>query len=196
MHRSTTLALVALIAIGGCSGSEAADAPTTAAPTTASTATTSTTITSTTVPDEPERFDGCPERPEGSSPAVFDEASGTYAVQKLELTPEATEVEFDVVQWMSGEDAVTAYQADNPDDPEGPPNDYYIVNENSQMRNAIVEPATVPLVVSPEGDDAPDVKAISLDQLADHLRTDFESTTYWLTFEDGTVTAICEQYVP
>ncbi len=127
---------------------------------------------------------------------MFDEASGTYAVQKLEFTPEATEVEFDVVQWLSGEDAVTAYQADNPDDPEGPPNDYYIVNANSQMRNAIIDPSVIPLVVTPEGDTSPDVSTIGLDQLADYLATGFEGTTYWLTFEAGTVTAICEQYVP
>ena len=144
----------------------------------------------------PDRFDGCPEGSEGSSPAIFDEAAGTYAVQKLEYTPEAGEVEFDVVQWLIGDDAVAAYQADNPDDPEGPPNDYYIVNENNQMRNAIVDQATVPLVVWPDGDADPDVSAIPLDQLADYLTTDFEGTTYWLTFEDGTVTALCEQYVP
>lgn len=64
------------------------------------------------------------------------------------------------------------------------------------MRNAIVDPAVIPLVVSPEGDTSPDVSAIALDRLADYLTPGFEGTTYWLTFEDGTVTAICEQYVP
>lgn len=64
------------------------------------------------------------------------------------------------------------------------------------MRNAIVDPAVIPLVVSPEGDTSPDVSAIALDRLADYLTPGFEGTTDWLTFEDGTVTAICEQYVP
>ena len=195
MGRSPTALVVfvaAVAALTSCSsgGSEAADGP-------ATLETPNTTTPKSTAPsDAPDRFDGCSERSEGSSPAVFDETAGTYAVQALEYTPEAGEVEFDVVQWLIGDDAVAAYLAENPDDPEGPPNDYYIVNENSQMRNGIVDPVVIPLVVSPDGDTSPDVSAIGLDQLADYLTTDFEGTTYWLTFQDGTVTAICEQFVP
>ena len=43
-------------------------------------------------------------------------------------------VTFDLIQFLTGQAAQDAWAGDFPDDPDGPPNDYYIVNENSRLR--------------------------------------------------------------
>jgi hypothetical protein len=46
----------------------------------------------------------------------------------------ARTVEFDLIQFLMGDEATAAYHEDQPDDPAGPPNDYYIVNDNPRLR--------------------------------------------------------------
>lgn len=49
---------------------------------------------------------------------------------------EKRRINFDVIQWLSGDDARTAYRKDNPQDRDGPPNDYYIVNQSPRTYTA------------------------------------------------------------
>lgn len=74
----------------------------------------------------------CPRRPAGSSPATFDSSGGTYAAQSLTAL-EGRKLQFDVVQWLSGDDANEAYFRESDDD-SGAPNDYYILNERDELR--------------------------------------------------------------
>ncbi len=83
---------------------------------------------------------GASECATGSSPAVFDPKAGAYAVNVTEITPDGRTVSFDVVQWLVGQEAIDAYHEDHPEDPEGPPNDYYIANDSDEVRQAPVNP--------------------------------------------------------
>ena len=156
--------------------------------------------TTTSSPGAPAAGD-CPHRPSQSSPAVFDAAAGTYAAQALAFDRGAGTVSFDVVQWLTGDEARAAYFADNPQvDPgtpgEGPPNDYYLLDQNDLVRTApIASDASVHLThLATDGTAA--VEADTLDALAAELANGHPEDTYWLSFADGAVVAVCQQYRP
>jgi hypothetical protein len=136
-------------------------------------------------------------RSTGSSPATFDPAGGIYAVYLVGVDPEAGTVRFDVIQWLSGDDAVEAYRHDEPGSTDGPPNDYYIVDESHAVRSVPVDPdAAVGLVRLATTGDA-SVKPATLSELPGYVPAGDPSTTvYWLTVADGMITGICEQYRP
>ena len=179
-HRLAAVALVAVLA--ACSSSDDDEQAT------ASTTTSSTTSTTTTAA----ALDDCPSRPQGeSSPAVFDDAAGTYAAQSLSLdSPD--DVRFDVVQWLTGEDADAAYEAETGDS-SGVPNDYYILNESSALRSAPLAADAVLHRLASDGGGG----LVPLDRadLAPHLAGTSQDT-WWLTFEDGAITGLCQQYRP
>ncbi len=137
----------------------------------------------------------CPNRAEGSSSADVGD-DGNYAVIITSLDLPSRSLSFDVVQWLVGQDAVDAYAIDEPGDPSGPPNDYWIRNENPLIRQApVVDDAAVRLVqLSVDG--SADVSDATLDDLADHLAGDAASTLFWITLDAGSVVELCEQYVP
>jgi hypothetical protein len=111
----------------------------------------------------------------------------------------------DVVQFLTGEAAVEAYQREHPDEPLGPPNDYYILNENPRLRTLPVDAgAQVRLVRLHDGAGA-DLKPGTWDELpvylADYRGDDpndprLSWSPFWITVKDGQVTAVEEQYVP
>jgi hypothetical protein len=127
----------------------------------------------------------CAEMPRATSPAIFDGDAGTYAA--LVTGREDLELRFDVVQWLTGDAALEAYHEANPDDPEGPPNDYFVVNDNEQVRTAsLAETFEVWLVrFDPRFELVPGALP---DFTGDRI--------YWLTFDDGSIVEVCEQYVP
>jgi hypothetical protein len=136
----------------------------------------------------------CP-RSSGSSPAVFEADAGTYSAEILAFDASTNLIDFDVVQWLSGQDAVDAWHEEYPDDPDGPPNDYFVRNDNPLAREASVAQSADVRLVRLETDGSADVTAGTLSELPAYLTTT-PFSTFWLTFEGGTVTAICEQYVP
>jgi hypothetical protein len=154
---------------------------------TASTTPTTVVTTSTTAP-RPE-FDDCPGRTSGSSPAGFDPTSGVYAAQALTVLGDH-QVQFDVVQWLGGEEAHDAYFRDSGDET-GPPNDYYIVNQSKELRSAQVADDALILVLTQDG------YANSLHRVPlSAVGTDRPERTFWLTFDAGVITGICHQYRP
>lgn len=140
--------------------------------------------------------DGDCTRTTGSSPATFDPVGGIYAAHISAFDETSSTLTFDVVQWLTGDDAVAAYQHDEPGSTDGPPNDYYIVNESHAERTAPVAPdAAVALVrLATTGDVRP--KPGTLAELPGYLAAGFDETVYWLTVSDGAITGICEQYRP
>ncbi len=108
----------------------------------------------------------------------------------------------DVIQFLTGQAAIDAYQADHPDDPDGPPNDYYILNVNPRLRTlpvaAEVEVELVMLHLGEGTELKPSSWARLLDDLA-HEPSDHDLVSYspfWLTLDSGVVTRIEEQYLP
>jgi hypothetical protein len=144
---------------------------------------------------------GCPNRPPGSSPAIVDASSGTYAAHVVAFDSASLSLEFDVVQWLSGEDAIEVYRRDHPDDPQGmPPDDYVLVNESPQVRTApLRRDATILLPPSLEVADA-SVSAATVDDLTSFVPTagpaEEFGNIFWLTFGAGEVTDLCFQYRP
>jgi hypothetical protein len=129
-------------------------------------------------------------------------SDGTYGVIVLGTSgtaPAELSLDFDVVQWLTGEPAVEAYVAAHPEDPdaaEGPPNDYFVLNEHEAMSSAPVAPDADVWLVRLAGTGSADVEPGSVDELPDYLTTGSGGGLYWLTFAGGTIVGVCEQYVP
>ena len=138
----------------------------------------------------------CPQAPDGSSPSTFDAAAGTYAARIAAVDPAARSISFDVVQWLVGPDAVAAFQQDNPGETEGPPNDYYVVNLNDEVRTAPVGENANVLLVRLAEDSSVGVSAGTVAELPAYLAAGFPEDIYWLSFGGGQVIEICEQYRP
>ncbi len=163
--------LAALLFLAGCtsSGDEEAGVSTTEV---------STTEVSTTTEG---RLGGCPDRPEGSSSAEFSE-NGTFAVTIEGFDLEAATASVDVVQWLVGQAAADAYEAETGDDG-GPPNDYYVLNENPRLREVSIDDDAVVRLVRLSEDGSADVSNGTLAELPDYLVAGFSSTIWWFTFD-------------
>jgi len=176
---SALLALLAAATVAACSddageaGGATTSAPTTAAAPTTTAAPTTSTAPTTAAPAVHAGVDGVPGCAEitGSSPAVFDAASGMYAATVV--SREDLELTFDVVQFVTGVDAA--------------PNDFAIENESTQTRTAPVAEESEMWSVS-LGDEV----ELVLTELPDFG----DDRLYWLTFLDGTIVEVCEQYLP
>jgi hypothetical protein len=129
---------------------------------------------------------------------------GRHPTFLADLDVTARAVTFDLIQFLTGDEAIAAYEEDVPDDPDpGPPNDYWIRNVNPRLRTLPIAPdATVTVVRLGEPSGADGVPW-TLDELPAHLAlgTDVPagrlgSNPFWLTVEDGVVVAIDEQYLP
>lgn len=134
-----------------------------------------------------------------SSTGVVDEDRGLYTAWVATIDVEARTLEVDIMQFLLGEDATAAWQEKYPDDPGGPPNDYFIRNESEQLR-------TFPV--------ADDVSVRVLAESANLTDTDFEAlpdafairpsvdpgrlsfNPFWIAVNGGQITGICEQFIP
>ena len=201
MPRRLVTRLVALATVLAASACASDDEPRASTPPEATTA--STTSAGGPTPSRPPPERSCGEDVD-SSPATYDPSGGLYAAYLTGLDVGGREVTFDVVQWLTGERATEAWLRDHPEQTDGPPNDLYVVNASTQVRTAeIVPDAAVWLVRLQEDSDA-DVDAGTLDELPSYLAANrpepadgrLSSSPFWLTVEEGSVTAICEHYTP
>jgi hypothetical protein len=140
-----------------------------------------------------------PPAPGPEAPAAPVIGDGRHAVHFTGLDVGARTIEFDVIQWLTGEEAREAYTADHPDDPGYPPNDYYVVNENPRLRVLPVA-GDVTVTVLEHGFEPIHIAFEDLPAfLADDAFPDDQSlwhNPFWLTVRDDTITAIEEQYIP
>jgi hypothetical protein len=58
---------------------------------------------------------------------------GNFQVAIIGVRPATRSIEVDLVQVLHGEAALRAYAVENPDDPSGPPNDYYVINNDPSV---------------------------------------------------------------
>jgi hypothetical protein len=110
-------------------------------------------------------------------------------------------VEFDLIRFLTGDDAVVAWDADHPDTPGGPPNDYYIVNDNARLRTLPVAEQVAVTVLDWNAGFTPTTVAFAdlPTELADgpiSYETRLRGNPFWLTVEDDTVIVMEEQYTP
>jgi len=188
------IALAAVLAVVFVEGDDSTDrtatteepatqAPTTAAPATEAPATTA----------EPAIT------PPAADPVLVD---GRHPVYLTGLDVAAGTVEFDLIQFLGGVEAEEAYHRDNPSAPPGgPPNDYYVVNDNPRLRVLpVAEGAAITVLDWTGGFEPRTIGFVDLPAaLADDVVPDDERlwpNPFWLTVEDGTVTAMEEQFIP
>jgi hypothetical protein len=128
---------------------------------------------------------------------------GRYAVYLVDVDVAGAELTFDLIQFLTGDEAIAAYREET-NDPEGTPeNDYYILNELPRLRVLPVDPgASVTVVRLGEASGSGSVPW-SFQTLPDHLADQpappdgrLAWNPYWITLENGDVVAIDEQYLP
>lgn len=107
----------------------------------------------------------------------------------------------DYAQFLTGKAAADAAAKAGDESP--PPNDYYIVNANPQLRTLKVAPnATVRLTTNPDGTADPAGYESTYEAWANHFAAPSDENEpirragYWLTLENGIVVAVAEQFVP
>lgn len=145
-------------------------------------------------PDEDDEPNDCPQAPDGNSAVDFDDSRGTYATNIKSV--EGDDITFDVVQWLVGDAADEAHREEFPDDPGGAPNDYFIRNANDEVRAAPIDAEATVRLVRLQTDADPSVDPGSVSELPTYVAAGHSSDIYWLTFEDGAIVEICEQYRP
>lgn len=133
-----------------------------------------------------------------NSPADYDPNNGRYAAYVTAVDVAGRRVTYDVIQYFTGAAANAKFHEANPDAPPdmGAPGDYFIVNQS---------PATYTTPLATQGAlwllpglDTSDIQVSTLQHLADELNalTDGDQGhPYWITIQNGQVTAICEEFV-
>ena len=108
----------------------------------------------------------------------------------------------DVIQFLTGQAAIDAHDADHPEDPGGPPNDYYLLNVNPRLRTLPVAADDALEVVLLRPFAGTEQQPSTWERLLDDLSgqpSDPDLISYspfWLTLDGGFVTRIEEQYLP
>jgi hypothetical protein len=108
-------------------------------------------------------------------------------------------VEFDVIQFLTGEEANQAYREDNPGWTGDAPNDRYIINENPRLRTlSVAADVEVTLVSTPDGQFVDPYPATfeAVNDIAGAFENVAWANPFWLTVHDDTIVAIDEQFSP
>jgi len=204
--RRTASVLAVLVVVAACSSGVAGDTTTTDTPTSGPKTTTTTTqveesTTTITVPESTTTTEALPEGVREFAYVVAVEASGEGTVV----------VTADYAQFLTGDEAIQAAIEDGfIVEGETIPNDYYIVNENSQLRELTLDP-DAPIVLNAcfvDGQCVTQVR-VTIEQwmvlqagdMPDGLAEGFQwygvgTLPYWLILEGDTIIGIEEQYLP
>jgi len=105
----------------------------------------------------------------------------------------------DYAQLLTGDEAVAAATAAGAESP--PPNDYFIVNDNTKLRTLPADPKMTVKVVSKSDGMVSGGYSMAFGEWYDVLigmsgSSFVKDMPYWITIEDGTIVAIEEQYLP
>jgi hypothetical protein len=102
----------------------------------------------------------------------------------------------DKAELLTGEAARKAYQKENPGSTDGPPNDYFLVNDNPLVRTLPVGAGvTVAVIDVGKGDSVTPSKS-TFAKLPAFLAVKENSTLFKLTVKGGKVTALESVYLP
>jgi hypothetical protein len=101
---------------------------------------------------------------------------------------------FDLIEFYQGAAATREWKKRNPGSSGGPPEDYFIVNDNTQERDLKIAPSATAVVF-------PDVKSnktveVSFRKLVGYLGNLSGEPPFWLTIRDGEVVKFEQQYLP
>lgn len=203
---ATALAVLIGLLLAACGGEAGQSTTTTEAVTTTTVPdTTTTTVRDTTTTSSPATTTTSAPTTTGGSTDTNDLASGSGCKPGTEdglpdgdwygyiVDVSASDIEFDLACWFSGDAAIAAASEDGAESP--PPNDYYIRNESDVIRSLLVS-STAEVEYLANGGDPNSVATMPYAEWS----TDWEISEfvpgYWVTIVDGEVTSIVQQYVP
>jgi len=139
-----------------------------------------------------------------SQPAAPVLADGRSAVYLTGLDTAAKTTTFDLIEFLTGNAAKAEWKKEHPEQPDGPDNDYMIVNNNKKLRTLPVDPKAKCVVLATLG--GTDTKTITFAALPAFLKKRNKGFTvappqismlpFWLTVKRGTVTGFEEQFLP
>jgi hypothetical protein len=144
-----------------------------------------------------------PEKP--LPPTVAIETAERFGyIRSVDASTEPATLEFDEAEWLSGEEAQEAAEADGAIEPGDPvPNDYYVRNPDKSTRRLEIAPDAAVTAIRCQlcRDGKPGNLEDFLASFSKRGQTyadDYRGaeSQYWLTIEDGRVLAIDEQYTP
>ena len=131
-------------------------------------------------------------------------ADGRHPVYLTGLDTGASTVTFDLIEFLTGKEAEARWKKQHPNGPDGPDNDYMIVNENSRQRTMPVAAGAKCTVLASLG--GVDMTTVAFSGLPAFLKKQSEGMTvekpnlallpFWLTVEGGEVTRFEEQFLP
>jgi hypothetical protein len=131
-------------------------------------------------------------------------ADGRSAVYLTGLDATHQSVTFDLIEFLTGEAAKAQWKKEHPDNPDGPDNDYLIVNNNTLLRTLPVAVDVQCVVLKSLG--GTDTKTISFAAFPALLKQqdtgmtltppDIAVLPFWLTVQHGTVIRFEEQFLP
>jgi hypothetical protein len=194
-HRVAGTAIAVTLAVGtaGCGGSAATGS------TPAGTATTTTTTAAPTVAAR--QAAGTAEATATASPVLADGRSAAYLTG---LNGSKNTVTLDLIEFLTGDAAKAEWKKEHPENPDGPDNDYLIVNKNKKLRTLPVTAGAKCVVLSTLG--STDTKTISFAELPAYLKKQSKGITvtppsinplpFWLTVKNGAVTRFEQQFLP
>lgn len=202
MRRAVVLLIVCTL-LAACSGDGAGDTTTTSEVTsTTAPAVTSTTTpaTSTTAGPEPTTTTAIPTTTTTADPLA---PEGSGCTPGTEVLPDGhwygevgafdeQTISFDLACLFIGDAATAAAAEDGEESP--PPNDYYVRNENEQVRVLTIDPET-PVTWYTSGDPN-DEETGTYPEWLEWLAAQEFYLGIWVTIESGTVTEIAERWVP
>lgn len=133
---------------------------------------------------------------ESIAAGLLDLADGRHAAYVTELSLADRKATVDVIQILTGQEAIDAFERDNPGE-DGPPNDYYIVNANKKLRTGTITPEAPVKLVKLAQDSNADLNDATLEEMDAYLKTvDRLVVPFWFTVAGGRITEIEEQYLP
>jgi hypothetical protein len=211
MRRIASVLAVAML-VAACSESTADETTSTAPATSAPETTTTTTHVDTTTPVEQTTTTTVPETTTTTAPLPEGVREFAYVVGVETSDDGSVVVTADYAQFLTGDEAIQAAIEDGfIVEGETVPNDYYIVNDNSQLRELALDPSA-PIVLNAcfvDGECVTQVR-VTIEQwtgllagdIPDGLGEGFQwygegTLPYWLILEGETiVVGIEEQYLP
>lgn len=135
------------------------------------------------------------------SPVLPDGRSPAYLTG---LDINAGTVTFDLIEFLTGDAAKAEWKKEHPENPDGPDNDYMIINNNKKLRTLPVAANAQCVVLANLG--GTDTKTISFVALPAYLQQqgkdamptapDIAVLPFWLTVQHGTVVKFEEQFLP
>ncbi|MNO16721.1 hypothetical protein D3C76_64080 [compost metagenome] len=131
----------------------------------------------------------------------------TVYIDQMKLNADGGEITVDPILWYEGKEAEQAFAKYEPDAGiDGPPDGYYIVNEDEELQHyPIARDAEVLMQIYDRTGNAEDIdiswnEHITLEKLASLFLhkdlLDVSEFPYHLTIENGQVTRIVQQYIP